>query len=925
MAKSKKKKQSKLSRTHPKSETDVSSVVDATGHASFVWGPQIRQLLLTLMREPIALGLALLVLYRPWKDGITFPHFNIYFTAGILLLATGFMVSMLIRGYRLRHPIPVALFAGYLLVGFFSTIQSVEQDVSIRTLLLQTSYFFLFVIASNGIRTRLAIGIVLSALVATTLINTIWAIIHAEYVLPYVRETIRLKPSLLPDFFQGATRLTPELKNRLEMDRAFGTFLFPNAMGGFLALCIPYMLGEGLNSLRRFREALNAEKPVAGVENSSFATLLVGTLAAFGMAFYVFSINMFLVEETIGELSLVSGSLRTFLFFVFFPCAFGGTSAYIVHLKGGVAYGSILRTLVLFLSAVLLSYGLWLTFSRGAFLGLFVGLVAALFLVGSGMRNPKRMNPIARTWMQAALLCVVALLLMSPAVNARTLLDDGFVLPNTERDYRPVFESFDVQDLNVEGTEVEIDHIVSGRSLEFRMTYWQVGLLIARDHWLLGVGPGNFGTVYGYYRFLDAHTVRMAHNDYLQAFVDTGVFGFILFVGFWVYFVVWGGARVLRESDRSTRFVLAGMYGGVLAFLVHAFFDFHFMNPSLAMLIFLVAGLFYARDSLSQESIETANAQDSGRTSKSRWVAVAGIVVLLLANSAAFRQFLFDYDRTTGSGIAKLETIGEDLWTARDLAMIDLLLGPDVQTFYAGKLDASGEPVKPSYRYVSSFSHMVDSYDELSSLGPFRVPLEGGSEESKPTRDLREGEDIADDCIVFLVNPAAARDLVLDYSKSALPRLDELEAQYPCGTAIARLASQWTRALARTAPDKATQLLYSNQCLDWAKIGVERSPYDPESYILLSSALWERGKAEASMKQLDYYREGIESYRKSITLYPTEPNLIQAFGDAMMQVGNEFVRAGLTEEGEGYRQEALEAFRRANLLVRYNYDVLGLR
>ena len=44
--------------------------------------------------------------------------------------------------------------------------------------------------------------------------------------------------------FCGTRELTPDLKHRLGMNRAFGTFLFPNALAAFLILAIPYLLSE---------------------------------------------------------------------------------------------------------------------------------------------------------------------------------------------------------------------------------------------------------------------------------------------------------------------------------------------------------------------------------------------------------------------------------------------------------------------------------------------------------------------------------------------------------------------------------------------------------------------------------------------------------------------------------------------------------
>jgi len=571
VAKSKKKRKSKSKKAARRPETQVKP--DSAGRDEATRNPseQIRGFLRSVAREPIAIGLALFVLYRPWKDGLTFAHFNVYFTGWIFVLATFFMVRMAVRGDRIRNPIPIALFAGYLLMAFVSSRNGVDYDVSLRALILLLSYFFIFVMATNAIRTRLAFGIVLGALVTTTLVNTVWAVIHSEYVLPFVRESIRADPRLLPTFF-GTDVLTPELKNRLEMERAFGTFLFPNALGGFLALCVPYVLGEAMNSVRRFREAVDAAKPKGGIENSSFAALLVAALASFTMGVYVYSINTFLVAQTGGDLTLVSGTGRSFLFFIFFPGVFGLIGGYIVHLKGGLAYGAILRTLVLFLAFLLQSYGLWLTFSRGAFLGVLVGGGLALFLVFSDSPKLARINPVAKVWARALLVLTVLALYLSPTVGALDLKDDGFILPNTEIDYRPVNKNYDIKELDTVGTEVEFHDIASSRSLEMRLTYWQVSLLVARDHWLLGVGPGNLATVYGRYQFLDAHPVKMTHNDYLQALAETGIFGFVLFVGFWVYFVVGGGARILKEPSMYSRMALAGMYAGIAAFLVHVFF-----------------------------------------------------------------------------------------------------------------------------------------------------------------------------------------------------------------------------------------------------------------------------------------------------------------------------------------------------------------
>jgi hypothetical protein len=370
------------------------------------------------------------------------------------------------------------------------------------------------------------------------------------------------------------------------------------------------------------------------------------------------------------------------------------------------------------------------------------------------------------------------------------------------------------------------------------------------------------------------------------------------------------------------------MYAGIAAFLVHVFFDFHFKNPSLASLMYLMVGLFYARSNLYSGSTEEVEGERTAAHRFSRWVAVAGIAVLFFSGSAAARQFLYDYGRTVGTTKERLSTIGDTRNGQTNFTLSQFMLGPEVQTFYTGKVDENGVRVRPSSRYVSDFKNFVESYDELRSLGLIRKILEGGTSGSLkelPTRNLPEGEEITGDCIVFFMNPAESRKLVEKLGRSTLARLEELNALYPYGLETCSAAFRWNRLLASGARDPEVKLKYARECLAWARKRVERSPSNPASYIQLSLALMERGQAERTLKQLDYFREAIEVYRKSLTFYPTEQKLTRDFAQSINMIGEEFKRAGYVEEGRGYKAEAREAYRRAELLARYKYDVLGLR
>lgn len=120
--------------------------------------------------------------------------------------------------------------------------------------------------------------------------------------------------------------------------------------------------------------------------------------------------------------------------------------------------------------------------------------------------------------------------------------------------------------------------------------HWISGLHMLGDNPITGVGLDNFGIAYPHYQILGAGDVKPAHNDYLQMASETGIFGLLAFLAFWGYFIVHNGRSILREEDRATRWFRAGVFAGVVGFLLHSFVDFNFYNPDLATVAFIFRG-----------------------------------------------------------------------------------------------------------------------------------------------------------------------------------------------------------------------------------------------------------------------------------------------------------------------------------------------
>lgn len=125
-----------------------------------------------------------------------------------------------------------------------------------------------------------------------------------------------------------------------------------------------------------------------------------------------------------------------------------------------------------------------------------------------------------------------------------------------------------------------------------RFFIWKVSWRMFSDFPILGVGHGNFSSLYNLYqgRFfaqglgtelerMSASPIPYAFNEYIESAVEFGMFGFVLFAVFW-FFVIKSVWRAFRREDNLT----FGMAGLVLLSLTMSFF----YNPSHILPIYLI-------------------------------------------------------------------------------------------------------------------------------------------------------------------------------------------------------------------------------------------------------------------------------------------------------------------------------------------------
>ena len=125
-----------------------------------------------------------------------------------------------------------------------------------------------------------------------------------------------------------------------------------------------------------------------------------------------------------------------------------------------------------------------------------------------------------------------------------------------------------------------------------RLQVWKDSLAIARDFPLVGVGLGNFQTIYPKYNtFISPNFWDHAHNDYVEMLADTGWVGLLLFFG-GIWFLLFTTIKKWKQRrDPFLAGITLGCFIGAISLLCHCLVEFNLHIPSNAFLLFVILGL----------------------------------------------------------------------------------------------------------------------------------------------------------------------------------------------------------------------------------------------------------------------------------------------------------------------------------------------
>jgi hypothetical protein len=123
-----------------------------------------------------------------------------------------------------------------------------------------------------------------------------------------------------------------------------------------------------------------------------------------------------------------------------------------------------------------------------------------------------------------------------------------------------------------------------------RLDYWRAAIHATVKNPLTGTGPGTFQRPYEQIKLPDAEMARLAHNDYLEQFSDSGIPGGIIYAAWIGLALATLGKRVWKTGNQ----INFAIFIGLLGWFVQGIGEFSLYIPALAWTAFTLMGCLLA-------------------------------------------------------------------------------------------------------------------------------------------------------------------------------------------------------------------------------------------------------------------------------------------------------------------------------------------
>jgi O-antigen ligase/tetratricopeptide (TPR) repeat protein len=190
-----------------------------------------------------------------------------------------------------------------------------------------------------------------------------------------------------------------------------------------------------------------------------------------------------------------------------------------------------------------------------------------------------------------------------------------------------------------------------------RLSFWKDTIRIIQDFIVTGAGIGSFSDIYPSYQSITGDfLVNHAHNDYLELAAEGGIVGFALAASFVITLFVKTYRAFLSRKDAYAVYLYMGSITGIIALLIHSFFDFNLHVGANGLWFFFLAGLAVSTSTTAMRN--RGRASSSLRTVRSpgiKHAAVAAISFLTICTivfnvSVLIGNYYFSHIRDSRPG-----------------------------------------------------------------------------------------------------------------------------------------------------------------------------------------------------------------------------------------------------------------------------------
>jgi len=192
-----------------------------------------------------------------------------------------------------------------------------------------------------------------------------------------------------------------------------------------------------------------------------------------------------------------------------------------------------------------------------------------------------------------------------------------------------------------------VQSIVNDRSITAaggRPAIWMASLSMIQDHFIGGVGAGNFPVQLHAYFDIDDPDFSMIHpnwlqphNDFLWVFAEKGLLGIALYVAIWILACFYLIRALKTVTDPAARWLTVGALSALTGYFVVSLFDFPMerVNHQVYLAFYLAVSVLLGG---GFSHLVGTGFFDPGRL---RWISVSAAALLLLGvaySTAALRQ-----------------------------------------------------------------------------------------------------------------------------------------------------------------------------------------------------------------------------------------------------------------------------------------------